>query len=390
VKQPTICGNSLKILERLISFDTTSRKSNLDCIDFIRSHLSEFGIKSELSFNDEKTKANLLATLGPAEHPGVLLAGHTDVVPIDGQGWKTNPFRMHEHDGRLYGRGTADMKGFLAITLALVPELLEIASSAPIHLAFTYDEEVGCLGVQRLIPQIERLPMKPIACVIGEPTEMRVVIGHKGKTILHCEVRGLECHSALDEGVNAIEIAAEIVTTLRTIGRRLCENGPFDSGFNPPHTTIQTGVIHGGTAVNILPKACDFWFEFRCLPNQPPEALIDEIKTHIERDLLPEMRARSTETGIFLDVVSDIPGLQTPEEADVVALAKNASGGNATEKISFCTEGGVLQEAGIPTIICGPGSVKQAHKPDEFVTVAQLRQAERFLRSFVRAALLYR
>ena len=387
MKPSVAYGNYLKILEQLISFDTTSHKSNLDCINFIRSHLAAFGIKSELSFNDEETKANLLATLGPADRPGVLLAGHTDVVPVDGQDWKTNPFRLHACNGRLYGRGTADMKGFLAITLALTPKLLEIATQAPVHLAFTYDEEVGCLGVQRLVPQIEHLPVKPLACVIGEPTEMRVVTAHKGKTILRCEVLGLECHSSLDEGVNAIEFAAEIITTLHAIGRRLCENGPFDTGFTPPHTTIQTGIIHGGTAVNILPRECDFSFEFRCLPNQPSETLINEIRMHIERDLIPKMQARSTETGIFLKITSDVPGLQTTEEADVVAFAKNASGENTTEKISFCTEGGVLQKAGIPTIICGPGSVEQAHKPNEFVTEAQLRKAENFLLGFVKAAI---
>lgn len=380
-------GNSLKVLDKLIAFDTTSCKSNLDCIDFIRAYLAGFGIESDLSFDDGQTKANLLATLGPPDRPGILLAGHSDVVPVEGQNWKTNPYRMHARGDRFYGRGTADMKGFLACLLALVPEFLEIAKEAPIHLAFTYDEEVGCLGVQRLVPQIARLPAKPRACVIGEPTEMRIVTAHKGKTILHCDVRGLECHSALDEGVNAIEIAAEIITALRAMGRRLADKGPFDAGFEPPYTTIQTGTIHGGTAVNILPKDCAFAFEFRCLPNHPSDALIDEIKAHIERDLLPEMQARASQTGIFLEVLSDIPGLQTPEEENVVALAKNASGQNKTEKISFCTEGGVLQEAGIPTIICGPGSVEQAHKPDEFVTEAQLHQSAFFLRNFAKAAL---
>ncbi len=387
-KEHTVANkNSLKILERLVAFDTTSSKSNLDCIDFIRAELSRFGIESKLSFNDTRTKANLFATLGPSDQPGILLAGHTDVVPVEGQSWKTDPFQLMERDDRLYGRGTADMKSFLAIVLGLVPELLKASQHAPIHLAFTYDEEVGCLGVQRLIPQIESLPIRPIACVIGEPTEMKIVTAHKGTTILHCEVHGLECHSALDEGVNAIEIAAEIIAHLRAIGHRLREAGPFDAGFDPPFTTIQTGTIHGGTAVNILPKACDFAFEFRCLPGQSPEALFEEVKTHIEERLLPEMHARSPETGVHLEILSDIPGLHTPDDADVVALAKNASGENATTKISFCTEGGVLQEAGIPTIICGPGSVEQAHKPDEFVTTEQLQQAEAFLRRFIASTL---
>ncbi|MGB1548368.1 MAG: M20/M25/M40 family metallo-hydrolase [Alphaproteobacteria bacterium] len=217
-------------------------------------------------------------------------------------------------------------------------------------------------------------------------TELKIVTAHKGKAIFQCRVEGLECHSALDEGVNAIEIAAEVITHLRAIGRQLQEKGPLDTGFDPPFTTIQTGTICGGTAVNILPKTCDFAFEFRCLPSQSPMELFDEVKAHIEEKLLPEMHARSPETGVYLDIVSDIPGLHTPEDADIVALAKNASGENATTKISFCTEGGVLQEAGIPTIICGPGSVEQAHKPDEFVTTEQMEQTEKFLRRFIAAA----
>lgn len=378
-------GNSLKILERLIAFNTTSRESNLDCIDYIQSYLSQFGIKSDLSFDDEQRKANLLATLGASDQPGILLAGHTDVVPVEGQNWKTNPFQMRAHGDRLYGRGAADMKGFLAIVLGMAPELLEFSKQTPIHLAFTYDEEVGCLGVQRLIPQIEKLPAAPAACLVGEPTEMRIVTAHKGKTILHCAVQGLACHSSLDEGVNAIEFAAEIITYLRAMSRQFSESGPFDAGFSPPYTTIQTGMIHGGTAVNILPKECRFDFEFRCLPNQSPDGLIDDVKGHIERDLLPKMRAKSLDTGIFLNVLSDTPSLQTPEDASLVALAKNASGENATEKISFCTESGVFQAAGIPTLVCGPGSVEQAHKPDEFVTVSQLQKAESFLHKFIRA-----
>lgn len=380
-------GNSLKILERLVAFDTTSSKSNLDCIDFIRTELDQSGIESKLSFNEARTKANLFATLGPADQPGILLAGHTDVVPVEGQSWEADPFQLIERNNKLYGRGAADMKGFLAILLGLVPEFLRAATRAPIHLAFTYDEEVGCLGVQSLIPKIERLTVRPMACIIGEPTEMKLVTAHKGKTILKCEVRGLECHSALDEGVNAIEIAAEIITQLRLISHRLREAGPFDTDFDPPFTTIQTGTIHGGTALNILPKVCDFTLEFRCLPQQSPKALFKEVKTHIEERLLPEMHARSPETGVSLKILSDIPGLHTPDDASVVALAKNASGETTTEKISFCTEGGILQEAGIPTIICGPGSVEQAHKPNEFVKTAQLHRAEVFLRRFIAAAL---
>lgn len=376
-------GNSLELLKQLVAFDTISSKSNLDCIDFIRTYLAGFGIESGLHFDETRQKANLLATLGVAAGPGILLAGHTDVVPVEGQEWKTDPFLLTERNGRFYGRGAADMKGFLATVLALVPDLQKVARNIPIHLAFTYDEEVGCLGIQRLIPEIEKLPMRPRACIIGEPTEMKVVIAHKGKMILRGTVRGLECHSALEEGVNAIEIAAEIIAHLRAIGSRLRSAGPFDAGFTPPYTTVATGTIQGGTAVNILPKYCAFAFEFRCLPGQDARELLDEISTYMERDLLPGMHARSMETGVLLEVISDIPCLEAPEDADLVALAKNASGENATTKISFCTEGGVLQKAGVPTIICGPGSIEQAHKPNEYVTVDQLHRAEAFLRRFV-------
>lgn len=372
---------SLDMIRRLVAFDTTSRNSNLALVEFVRDYLAGLGIESRLVYDEGGGKANLYATLGPDDRPGIALSGHTDVVPVDGQDWQTDPWRVTERDGRLYGRGTADMKSFLAIALAMAPEFLERGLKTPIHLVFSYDEEVGCVGVRRLLEVLRDMPIRPAACIVGEPTEMKVVVAHKGKKSVRCRVRGFECHSSLaPRGVNAIEYAAEVIAYLRRMAQRIAAEGASDPDYDIPHTTVHTGVVQGGTALNIVPKDCYFDFEFRYLPGDDPEALFDEVRRFAERELEPAMRAVAPETGFSWEEISAFPGLDTPTDAEIVGLAKALSGSNATGKVAFGTEAGLFQSIGIPAIICGPGSIDQAHKPDEFVSLEQVALCERFLR----------
>ncbi len=371
---------SLDMIARLIAFDTTSRNSNLELIGFVQDHLKALGVESRLVHDADGRKANLYATLGPQDRPGIALSGHTDVVPIDGQEWSSDPWKVVRKDGRLFGRGACDMKGFLGIVLAFVPELLKRGLQTPIHLAFSYDEEIGCVGVRRLIDILKEMPIKPRACIIGEPTSMKVTVGHKGKKSTRCHVRGFEAHSSLaPKAVNAVEMAAEVIVYLRGMAKRFAAEGPFDDGYDVPHTTAHTGVIHGGTALNIVPKDCHFDFEFRYLPGQDVEAMYQEVKRYAEETLQPAMRKIAGDTGFSWEELSWFPGLATPVDSEIVELAKALSGGNSTIKVAFGTEAGLFHEAGIPTIICGPGSIEQAHKPDEWVSLEQLAQCETFM-----------
>lgn len=372
---------SIDMIRRLVAFDTTSRNSNLELIDFVRDYLDGFGIASRLVHDDTGTKANLYATLGPEDVGGIALSGHTDVVPVDGQHWSSDPWTVAERDGRLYGRGTCDMKGFLAVALALVPEFLSRGLKTPVHLVLSHDEEVGCIGIRSLIDVLSAMPVRPRACIVGEPTEMKVMVAHKGKMSMRCHVHGHECHSSLaPAGVNAIEYAAEVIAYLRAMARRKAEQGPFDPAYDVPHTTIHTGVVHGGTALNIVPKDCYFDFEIRHIAEDDPAALIGEVQRFAEETLKPQMTATAPGAGFTWKELSRIPGLATREDEEIVALAKALSGSNSTGKVAFATEAGLFQEVGIPTIICGPGSIEQAHKPDEFVSLDQIAQCVAFMR----------
>jgi acetylornithine deacetylase len=316
----------------------------------------------------------------PSDKPGIALSGHTDVVPIDGQTWNSDPWLLSERDGRLFGRGAADMKAFLGILLVKAPEMLRREPTTPIHLVFTYDEEVGCLGVRRLLTVLRDLPVRPCACIIGEPTDMKVMVGHKGKMSLRCHVHGRECHSSLaPEGVNAVEYAAEVIARLRAMAQRIAREGPFDADFDVAHSTVHTGVVRGGTALNIVPKHCSFDFEFRFVPGVDPQALLAEVKGFAENELAPQMKAVAPEAGFTWEQISAFPGLDMPVDSEIVAFVKSLTGGNSVGKVAFGTEGGLYQEAGIPTVICGPGSITQAHKPDEFIEVDQIAQCEAFM-----------
>ncbi len=376
--------DKIEMTKRLVAFDTTSRNSNLALIDFARDYLDGYGIKSELVFDAGGQKANLYATIGRDDQSGIMLSGHTDVVPVDDQAWHTDPFKIVEQDDRLYGRGSADMKGFIATVLSLVPELTRRKLREPIHLCFSYDEEVGCVGVRTLISVLKDRPNKPRLAIIGEPTVMQVGVGHKGKHSFRCTVHGHEAHSSLThQGVNAVEVAAELVAKLKEIARRKRDHGPFDPDFQPPYSSVHTGLIQGGTALNIVPRECTFDFEMRQLPGDDVGAVVAELKEFAAKHLLPEMHAVRPETRILIEELTAAPGLSTPIDHEATQLAAALSGSNGTAKVSFATEGGLFQEAGIPTIICGPGSIDQAHKPDEFVALEQMARCEAFLQRLI-------
>jgi acetylornithine deacetylase len=369
---------SLELIRKLVGFDTTSREPNRALIEFVRDYLLQFGIASELIWNAERSKANLWATIGPPELPGVILSGHTDVVPVDGQDWSSDPFTLREADGRLYGRGTADMKGFIAIVLALVPEMAKQHLAHPIHLAFSYDEEIGCSGVQSLIAWLNRQRVKPQLCLVGEPTDMRPIIGHKGGRAYQVHVRGTEAHSSLAPlAVNAVEYAAELIVFLKGIANEMANTGSRDDSYDIIHSTLQTGMVHGGTAINIVPHSCEFVFEFRHLPGVDPDAIMARVERFAQEQLEPRMQAVNPETGIRFSPVYAYPALNIAADHPAVRLLKSLVERNDDGKVAFGTEGGLFQgQLGIPTIVCGPGSITQAHKPDEYVSIDQVLRCE--------------
>lgn len=372
--------DSRALLRRLVGFDTVSRNSNLAAIDFIRDYLDGFGIASRLTFDDAGGKANLFATIGPADRPGLILSGHSDVVPVDDQDWSTDPFTLAEAEGRWYGRGTSDMKGFIAACLALVPEFKARAVAAPVHLAFSYDEEVGCIGVSRLIDQIGMAEAKPFACLIGEPTGMVPMVGQKGLHSFKCRVRGRESHSSLAPyGVNAVEAAAEVIARVKAIARRIQADGPFDPAFDPPHSTVHCGTVHGGTAQNIVPAHCDFTFEVRNIPGHDAGRIRDEIERFARETIEPDMKRIDPETGFAFETRSRLPDYAIAEDHAAVRRVKEALGADTVGRASFMTEAGLFGAADIPTIVCGPGDIAQAHKPDEFINPSEVARCEAFL-----------
>ncbi|MBB1616517.1 acetylornithine deacetylase [Pseudomonas protegens] len=372
--------SSRELLARLVGFATVSRDSNLELIGFIRDYLASHGVHSELIYNPERTKANLFASIGPEDRGGVVLSGHTDVVPVDGQAWSVEPFVLSEREGRLYGRGTADMKGFIASVLAAVPGLTRRRLRLPVHLAFSYDEEVGCLGVRPMLERMQQRPHKPLLCLIGEPTELRPVLGHKGKLAMRCQVRGAACHSAYAPyGVNAIEYAARLIGKLGEIGSRLAQPEHHDPRFDPPFSTVQTGTIQGGRALNIVPAECQFDFEVRTLPGYDAQAVVDQLQGYARDQLLPQMQAVQADTGIALQPLSAYPGLATAADSEAADLLALLSGSREFGTVAFGTEGGLFHQAGIPTVVCGPGSMDQGHKPDEFISLEQLHACDALL-----------
>ncbi|CAG9271354.1 Acetylornithine deacetylase [Paraburkholderia unamae] len=371
---------SRAMLERLIGFATVSRDSNLELIAFIESYLAGLGVACELFYNAQRTKANLFATIGPRDRGGIVLSGHTDVVPVDGQAWTVEPFRLTEKHGRLYGRGTADMKSFIACVLAVVPAFQRAPLAMPVHLAFSYDEEIGCLGVRPMLAELAQRAHAPRVCLIGEPTELKPVLGHKGKLAMRCHVKGAACHSAYAPyGVNAIQYAARLINKLEAIGDELARPEYRDARFDPPFSTLQTGVVKGGRALNIVPAECEFDFEVRTVPGFDALTVADDLKRYAESELVPKMRAVHADTGIRFEALNAYPGLATPPESEVAQLLARLCESSDFGTVAFGTEGGLFAQAGIPTVVCGPGSMDQGHKPDEFVTLDQLDRCDAML-----------
>jgi acetylornithine deacetylase len=371
------------MIDRLIGFPTVSRDSNLDLIEWVRDYLQSHGAKIRLTQDATGKKANLFATLGDSPKPGLILSGHTDVVPVDGQNWDSDPFRVTERDGKLFARGSADMKGFIGIILAQAPKFVAALNSnrldAPLHYALSYDEEVGCLGVRGLIRDLEDNGIRPAGCVVGEPTSMQPIIAHKGTHRFRCAVHGREAHSSyVTRGVNAIEYAARLVVYIRQIADRLAQIEKRDYGFTVPYSTLSTGLIRGGIAANVVPKDCEFHFDMRTLPQASPDALYEEIRTYAEV-LAREMQAIDPQSGIDLVWASQTAGLAASETDAIVQWAMQLSNNSTVGKVSYGTEAGLFQKMGVPTVICGPGDIAEAHRPNEFVALEQLAQCEAFM-----------
>lgn len=370
-----------KLLSDLVGFDTVSDRSNLPLIAHIESYLAAFGVKSERIVDTTGQKASLWVTIGADDRPGYVLSGHTDVVPVVGQEWSHDPFRLIERDGKLYGRGTTDMKGFVAVCLAMVPEMVEAKLATPIHLAISYDEEIGCVGVRPMLGEVAKKKTKPLGAFIGEPTQMQVIIGHKGKHGVRATFKGLARHSSIaPDGVNAIEYAAELITEIRRRAIKLASEAERNSLYDVPHSTLLTSIVHGGAALNIVPDACIVEFECRGIGITESREVTDAIVAWAKAELEPAMKARNPECGIAFEEILDYPALDTEADAPIVTLAKSLAGRNDHAKVAFGTEASLFASmADIPAVVIGPGSIAQAHTPDEFVEMSELEKCAGFV-----------
>jgi acetylornithine deacetylase len=375
--------NVRELLDRLVAFPTVSRDSNLPLIHFVQDYLDTHGIASTLVPNDECTKSNLYATIGPNVPGGVVLSGHTDVVPIDGQSWHSDPFTVTARGGLLYGRGTCDMKAFIATALALLPEMRTLQK--PIHLALSYDEEVGCAGAPRMIERLVTTIPTPIAVIVGEPTELQVVSAHKGIVCNRTTVTGHEAHSSQTQsGVSAVMTAARLVTYLDDLAQSLQASTPSDNGFDPAWTTVHVGTIEGGTAINIISRHCEFVWDLRNIPQDDPQELLDRFEHYCHEEILPDMRRIAPETRIETVQFARAPAFRHDPESAAVKLVQTLTNNTTFSAVPFAAEAGQFQEAGFATVICGPGSIDQAHKPDEFISLEQLDKGEAFVRTLIR------
>ena len=371
-------------LARLVAIDTTSRNSNLGLIETVRDDLRARGLDPWLSSNAEGTKANLFCTL-PAQdggtQGGIALSGHTDTVPVDGQNWSSDPFALTERDGRLYARGSCDMKGFIACAVALVPEFLATPRAKPLHLALSYDEEIACIGAPVMLADMHQRGVKVDGAIVGEPTSMQPVVAHKGLNAYRCRVHGKAAHSSLTpQGCNAIEHAAQLICAIREMAEQWRANGPFDQFYDVPYSTITTNLIGGGIAMNTIPQLCEFTYEFRNLPMLSPADIQGRIDAYIQTELLPRMQREFPGAAVEIENLAAAPGLDASEQAAITQLVRALTADKSVRKVAYGTEAGLFQGAGIPTVVCGPGSIEQAHKVDEFVAIDQLTQCEKFLR----------
>ncbi|MDE1179991.1 acetylornithine deacetylase [Paraburkholderia sp.] len=385
--EPDVSATGMNWVETLMKMDTTSRNSNLGLIETVRDYCDANGLVTTLTYDASGKKANLFATVPDANGEtdgGVVLSGHTDVVPVDGQQWDTDPFSPVVKDGKLYGRGACDMKGFIGVALGLVPTMRGAALKSPLHFALSYDEEIGCAGAPVMLADLKKRGIRLDGCIVGEPSSMRVVVAHKGINAYRCCVNGHAAHSSLTpKGVNAIEYAARLICHIQTLAERFRAKGPFDDAFDVPFTTAQTGTIRGGIAVNTVPANCEFEFEFRNLPGVNAQAIYDEIRHYAQNELVPQMRVTREEADITFETISTAPALDVAEQAAINGLVRALQRDTATRKVAYATEAGLFQTAGIPSIVCGPGNIEQAHKPNEFVELEQLAACERFLQKLI-------
>jgi acetylornithine deacetylase len=377
--------NAIDILERLISFPSVSARTNLDLIQWIRDELARHGIKSDLvPAPDGQPKANLWASIGPDAPGGLVLSGHTDVVPVEGQPWTSDPFTLTQRDGRLYGRGTSDMKSFIALCLALVPEMLARPLQVPIHFAFSYDEEVGCLGAPHLIAELGKRFPKPALAIVGEPTELKLGTRHKGCYSFETEITGRDAHSSqTHKGANAILAAAAIVRELDRIAEALIHSAFNDANFEPPYPTINVGRIDGGTAVNIVARHCTVHWDFRATPGADPSLVLLQLERFIAGTVLPRLQRVAPEARVVTRPRAQVPPLVDEPGGAAETLVKFLTGANQTIGVAFATEAGQFQAAGLSAIVCGPGSILQAHQPDEFIELSQVQAGEAFLRKLI-------
>ncbi|MCA5974866.1 acetylornithine deacetylase [Pseudomonas fragariae (ex Marin et al. 2024)] len=376
---------ALEILKRLIAFDTVSSEPNMALIEYVRELLASKGIESLIVKDETGKKANLFASTGPREVPGVLLSGHTDVVPAAGQAWTMPPFQATLRDGRIYGRGTCDMKGFIALAIDAMLDAADMPLTRPLQLALSHDEEIGCVGVRRLLDVLHLAPVRPFLCVVGEPTLMQFAVGHKGKASYRTFCRGQEAHSSLaPRAVNAIHLASDFIAELRKSQKQIEQQGARDEGYDIPYSTVHIGRIDGGKALNIVPNLCTLEFEYRNLPGDNPDALLEQLRERAEV-LVREARQLSGVADIEIEVMNEYPALETHPSVEAVRLLHAfAEPGTQHIKVSYGTEGGLFAgRLNVPVVVCGPGSIEQAHKPDEFIDESQMNAGERFLQSLL-------
>jgi len=385
MKKSDVLKSSIAILQELVSHDTTSRESNLALVDHIQSYLDNLGIESRLTHDETKTKANLWATIGPEIAGGIVLSGHLDVVPVDGQLWSKDPFNMWQADGKLFGRGVVDMKGFVAVCLAMAPQLLQQNLKLPIHFAFTYDEEVGCVGVHGLLKDVvDNLP-QPRAVIVGEPTSMQIIGGHKGSRSYQTIVKGVPAHSSDPRlGINSIMAAARLVSFLESLQKELAENHNPDCQFDPPYSTVDLGIINGGTANNIIPEFTTIQWGFRLIPEDDADALQKRVTDYIDSEIVPELQRQNPlgdhkATGVSTETTNEMIPLLPDDTSPAEQLIRHLTGLNASGVVSFGTEAGAFQKSGIPAVVFGPGSITQAHQPDEFIAIDQIGECIEFM-----------
>lgn len=379
-----ISPHALELAQTLVRMNTVSHNSNLELIHFIRDHLAKLGVKSRLTFNEDKTKANLFATLGEGKPAGIILSGHTDTVPWDGQDWTMDPLSALVKDGNLYGRGSADMKAFIGVAVSQAEHFLNSDAPFALHYAFSYEEEIGCFGVKELIADLRDANIKPLACIVGEPTSMIPAIAHKGVYRYKCCVRGKEAHSSLTpHSVNAIEMAARVVGRVRDMAEDFEKNEPRFEGFDVPFSTSSVGQFHGGIADNVVPRDAEFRYEFRDLPTANAAQMQSEVVAYA-KSLEPAMKKVAPAAGFEFETICEIPSFLGSKDDPVTRLAQELSGEKSTTLVAFGTEAGLFKNAGISTVVCGPGSIQQAHQPDEYVSLEQLGRCEAFMQGLAR------